>query len=203
MVKLSITALSLVIGFQSCTETTQDSQQPNSQLSELMTHRNTVNEEMRNPDHSPLHADSIPFFKGLKYYPIEDIFRVKCRVERIPNPSSIEMATTTERMITLTPFADLHFTIDNQNLKLLAYKFEDEGDILFIPFLDLTNGDKTYGGGRYVEIEQPIGDSCEVDFNYAYNPYCAYNHDYSCPIPPLENTLDIAIEAGEKTLYTY
>ena len=72
-----------------------------------------------------------------------------------------------------------------------------------ISYYDITNGDLSYGGGRYVEVKYPTNDSVWIDFNKAYNPYCAYNHHYSCPIPPLENSLTISIKAGEKVLYTY
>jgi uncharacterized protein (DUF1684 family) len=71
-------------------------------------------------------------------------------------------------------------------------------DYLFIPFKDLTNGEDTYGGGRYLDLKIPEGETILIDFNRAYNPYCAYNHNYSCPIPPFENHLKVKIEAGVK-----
>ena len=74
-------------------------------------------------------------------------------------------------------------------------------DYLFIPFKDLTNGEDTYGGGRYLDLKIPEGETILIDFNRAYNPYCAYNHNYSCPIPPFENHLKVKIEAGVKKYY--
>jgi uncharacterized protein (DUF1684 family) len=77
-------------------------------------------------------------------------------------------------------------------------KKEEFEKYLFVPFTDLTSGKETYGGGRYLDLEVPDGDSLEVDFNYAYNPYCAYTDGYSCPIPKPESRLSISILAGEK-----
>ena len=74
--------------------------------------------------------------------------------------------------------------------------------IYYIPFTDLTNGEETYGAGRYLDFKIPESEKVIIDFNLAYNPYCAYNHSYSCPIPPKENNLNIKIEAGEKTFET-
>ncbi len=74
----------------------------------------------------------------------------------------------------------------------------DFENYLFLPFTDLTNGNGTYGGGRYIDLEIPKGDTMVIDFNKSYNPYCAYNGKYSCPIPPKENDLNIAIKAGVK-----
>jgi uncharacterized protein (DUF1684 family) len=69
---------------------------------------------------------------------------------------------------------------------------------IFVPFTDLTTGSESYGGGRYVDLELPFSDKVIIDFNRAYNPYCAYNHKYSCAIPPEENHLNVAIKAGVK-----
>jgi len=74
---------------------------------------------------------------------------------------------------------------------------------IFIPFTDLTNGEETYGGGRYIDATIPKGKSITLDFNYSYNPYCHYTEGYNCPIPPKENFLDIKIKAGEKIWKKY
>ncbi|MCK5678470.1 MAG: DUF1684 domain-containing protein, partial [Flavobacteriaceae bacterium] len=83
-----------------------------------------------------------------------------------------------------------------QNQKLILTT--DYEDYLFLPFTDKTNGESTYGGGRYLDLKIPDGDTTVIDFNKAYNPYCAYNHKYSCPIPPKANQLDVEINAGVK-----
>ncbi len=97
----------------------------------------------------------------------------------------------------------LDFFIDEKKFTLMAYQDKtllDQGNTttLFVPFTDLTTGHETYGAGRYIDIEMPYGNSLLLDFNLAYNPYCAYNKNYSCPIPPQENHLEAAIRAGEK-----
>ena len=83
-----------------------------------------------------------------------------------------------------------------QNQKLLLT--DDFEDYLFLPFIDETNGESTYGGGRYIESRIPKGNTLMVDFNEAFNPYCAYNYKYSCPVVPIENTLNLKVEAGVK-----
>ena len=81
----------------------------------------------------------------------------------------------------------------------IAAKFPEYGDLMFVPFKDMTNKTETYGGGRYIDIRAPKGNSAILDFNLAYNPNCAYGGEkWNCPIPPKENSLDVAITAGEK-----
>ena len=98
----------------------------------------------------------------------------------------------------------LSFTINGQLLKLNVYQSEPEidsdadSDYLFLPFLDATNGETSYGGGRYIDLTIPTTDELIIDFNKAYNPYCAYNEKYSCPIVPRENYLALEIRAGVK-----
>ena len=75
---------------------------------------------------------------------------------------------------------------------------KDDSDQLFLPFIDKTSGNETYGAGRYIDLDFPINKEIIVDFNKAYSPYCAYTDAYSCPFPPRSNQLDVAIEAGEK-----
>ena len=96
-------------------------------------------------------------------------------------------------------FGNVHFHLEGKELDLTVYKpVKSKSDYLFIPFYDATSADLTYGGGRYVEPVLVEGGKIEIDFNLAYNPYCAYNHTYRCPIPPQENSLDVSILAGEK-----
>jgi uncharacterized protein (DUF1684 family) len=99
-------------------------------------------------------------------------------------------------------YGELAFSLNGKEFKLNIYQnlglINKEGyeDYLFLPFLDETNGIESYGGGRYVDARIPEGATMIIDFNKAYNPYCAYNHKYSCPIPPKENHLDIKVLAG-------
>jgi uncharacterized protein (DUF1684 family) len=92
------------------------------------------------------------------------------------------------------------FEVEGQHLKLIAYKSVEDpyARSLFLPFSDETSGHETYAAGRYLDLEEQGGDDYELDFNLAYNPYCAYNEDYTCPVPPFENKLSVKILAGEK-----
>ena len=114
------------------------------------------------------------------------------------------MATTTDRKPIYKTFGTATFELEGKKLKLHIYQNQDlikkaeYTNHLFIPFRDQTNSNGSYGGGRYIDVEIPEGNTIVIDFNKSYNPYCAYNDKYSCPIPPSENDLDIEIKAGVK-----
>ena len=98
-------------------------------------------------------------------------------------------------------FATASFKIDKKLCTLVLYKYPDDVQskpLLFVPFKDLSNGTSTYTGGRYLDLELTNNKTITIDFNKAYNPFCVYNYQYTCPIPPKENFLDVAIDAGEK-----
>jgi len=161
-------------------------------------------EEFRNPATSPLPPENIPDFKGLPYYEYQLKYRVKARFERISNASPFKMQTTTSRRPEYVHYANVYFTIDAREFKLEVYQnidlikkpgFEKH---LFLPFTDETCGRESYGGGRYIDLQQTEEERIVIDFNQAYNPYCCYNSRYSCPIPPEQNDLNIEIRAGEK-----
>jgi uncharacterized protein (DUF1684 family) len=154
------------------------------------------------PDHSPLTEKDQKNFTGLSYFPFDAGYVVSARFERTPGEKPFLMPTTTDRLPQYVKYGILHFEMQGQSLALSVYKNIDLGkkagyeNYYFIPFNDSTNGFETYGGGRYMDIQGPLGDTVILDFNLAYNPYCAYNNRYSCPIPPPENRLKIRIEAG-------
>ena len=167
-------------------------------------HRKNVDTDMKNGDHSPIDKDSLANFEELNYFTISEDWNIRAQYTLIDTGKIFDLPTTTDRVIPMKKHGLITFTRNNKTINLFAYTYVEHPDEdLFVPFLDATNGDLTYGGGRYVEVKYPINDSVWIDFNKAYNPYCAYNHHYSCPIPPLENTIDIVIDAGEKILYTY
>lgn len=153
---------------------------------------------------SPLEDADIASFHGLPYYPVDKRFRIMARFERNPDPQPFEMPTTTDRRPIYVHFGTAFFQLEGVDLQLNVFQNQElitrpgYENHLFIPFRDFTSGNETYGGGRYIDAEIPEGDSILIDFNLAYHPYCAYNHKYSCPIPPRENSLDVAVEAGEK-----
>ncbi|MNH33262.1 hypothetical protein D3C86_1572800 [compost metagenome] len=114
------------------------------------------------------------------------------------------MPTTTARKPVYEKYGEAHFKLNGKDLVLSIYQSHslrekaEYKDHLFLPFMDLTNGEESYGGGRFLDLTIPEDDTIVIDFNKAYNPYCAYNHKYSCPIPPKENDMNTEIKAGVK-----
>ena len=163
-----------------------------------------LNAEYSDPEKSPLTAKDLKNFKGHDFYPINKNLKVTARFERKENAVPFLMKTTTERLPTYEIYGVATFVFEDQTYRLNIYQShrlretEEYKNHLFLPFTDLTNGNETYGGGRFIDLEIPDGDAIIIDFNKAYNPYCAYNSKYSCPIPPKENELPIAIKAGVK-----
>jgi uncharacterized protein (DUF1684 family) len=153
---------------------------------------------------SPLERPQQIRFSELVYYAGDSNYRVVAEVEKIPTQDTIKMEDTRGAPMEYIRFARLHFRLKNTACILTAYKQlrlvkegNDDGT-LFLPFFDPTNGKGSHEGGRYIDLSYKGGKEVTVDFNKAYNPYCAYTDNYSCPIPPLENKLSVAVEAGEK-----
>lgn len=166
-----------------------------------------LNTEYANPEESPLTEEDLAHFSQLDFYPIDLKYRIKARFEKNENPEPFAMATTTERKPMYQKYGTLYFQIDEQDCKLAVYQSIDlltsaeYQDYLFVPYTDLTSGNTSYGGGRYIDLTLPLADEVTLDFNQSYNPYCAYNHKFSCVVPPKENDLDIAIKAGVKNFH--
>ncbi|GMQ26951.1 DUF1684 domain-containing protein [Algoriphagus sp. oki45] len=149
---------------------------------------------------SPLTEDQKRNLQTLTFYGINPEYKVKARLIPIENKKVRQVPMTdgsTERYIEHS-FAE--FELGGKTNKLLLLQSVSESDMrnFFLAFADETSGRETYGGGRYLNVRQDGKNSITIDFNLAYNPYCAYNPDYACPLPPKENLLTIAIEAGEK-----
>ena len=149
----------------------------------------------RSSPYSPL-ADRANF-SGLDYYPPDPNLRLTLPLQRAENPEPLTFQTSTGDERVYYRLGTVEFEVEGETAKLAIYKSDDH-DELFLPFHDATSGKETYGAGRYLEPEELPGDKVLVDFNLAYNPYCAYVDDYSCPLPPFENHLKIPIRAGEK-----
>ncbi len=164
----------------------------------------SLNKEFANKKTSPLVPDALKKFKGLDFYPINERFIIEAELVRTPNEEPFEMPTTTNRKPIYKKFGEIHFTFNGKKQQLDVFQDmnlitkEEYKSHLFLPFTDLTSGVATYGGGRYIDMEIPEGDSLLLNFNLAYNPYCAYNPKYSCPIPPESNFLNVEIHAGVK-----
>lgn len=162
------------------------------------------NAEFKDAVKSPLTKKDRKNFRGLDFFKIDSSYVVTADFKSTPNETPFEMPTTTDRKPLYVKYGELTFSLKGEACKLNVYqdlelvKTEGFEDYLFLPFIDETNGETTYGGGRYLDINEPKDAVLVLDFNKAYNPYCAYNPKYSCPIVPLENTLNVKVEAGVK-----
>lgn len=168
-------------------------------MSQLDVFRAAKDRFFKEHPHSPLTGAQREAFQGLRYFPEQPALRLALPVEPLAERSTLEMQTSTGDTQVYRRLGRLRFTIDGQEATLTL--FADEAGGLFLPFADALAGRETYGAGRYLEPE-PLGDGrVLVDFNLAYNPYCAYNDDWSCPITPPENRLKVAIRAGEQLFH--
>jgi uncharacterized protein (DUF1684 family) len=151
---------------------------------------------------SPLSEEDRLAFGGLPFYPVDEGFRVIAEFTRTPDEKPFPMPTSSDRTPIYVKYGILKFFLQGQEHQLSIYqnqqlqKMPGYEDYLFLPFTDLTSGDSSYGGGRYIDIRIPKRKRVLLDFNKAYNPYCAYSDGYSCPIPPKENDLAAAIKVG-------
>ncbi|MBC8768016.1 DUF1684 domain-containing protein [Arenibacter sp. BSSL-BM3] len=175
-----------------------------SSLEDIVQFQKKINEEFKDPETSPLPDRFRKDFTTLDFYKPDTTYRVTAKFTRTPEALPFLMPTTTERQTEEVVYGVVTFILNGRNHKLEVYQNQElmqqekYKDYLFLPFADLTNGEETYGGGRYLDLTIPDGDSILLDFNRAYNPYCAYNPKYSCPLVPKQNRLDIEILAGVK-----
>lgn len=172
-------------------------------ISEIEMFRQQLNEEYQNPKESPLGVEASKF-KGHDFFPVDLRYRVQAQVVKLANPEKFLMETTTTRRPEYQKEYKITFTLSDTLCELYIYrnielsKKEGYENYLFLPFTDPTNGFESYGGGRYLDLRTPQGDSMIIDFNQSYNPYCAYSWKYSCPVPPKENALPVKVLAGIK-----
>lgn len=147
---------------------------------------------------SPLTREQRAGFKGLSYFPENPDLRLEVRVNEFAEKAEFEMQTSTGNVQIYERFGSFKFQVDGTEVELTIYRSEHG---FFLPFVDSLSGTETYPAGRYLEPDPLPGGRFLVDFNFAYNPYCAYNEMWSCPITPAENRLKVAIQAGEKLFH--
>lgn len=182
-------------------------QETKAYIAEIEKARAEKNETYSDSLKSPLNPIHLKEFKGLDYFEIDPEFRVEGKLELTPDEIPFEMATSTDRAPVYRKYGNFHFKLKNQDFVLGVFQnmdFVDDsvnGNHLFVPFQDLTSSKQAYGGGRYIDITIPETEDVILDFNIAYNPYCAYHDRWSCVIPPPENFLEIEILAGEKKFH--
>lgn len=150
----------------------------------------------RDPN-SPLSEEQRPAFQGLRYFAENPDLAFDAKVDRHVDRSLVRMPTTTGEDKAYRRYGVVRFEVDGKPAKLTLYSAPGQYE-LFAPFSDATSGHDSYGAGRYLEVPYH-GDHARVDFNYAYSPYCAYNPTRSCPLPPVENWLNVPIRVGERT----
>lgn len=166
-------------------------------MSDLDEFRRAKDRWMSLDPQSPLTAEQRRRFGGLVYFDEAPDLAILVTPERVNGMSLVEMATSSGETAMYEEWAHTAFDVDGASATLTIYR-HPATDSLFLPFRDATSGHETYGAGRYLEVHELEDGHLLLDFNYAYNPYCAYNEGYSCPIPPPENRLSVAIRAGER-----
>lgn len=140
-------------------------------------------------------------FKGLDYYPVDTTYRFVVPLQRRPTPDTMMLAENTGRIRAQVRVGHVTVPLPTGEKRLAVFRgaSDDPRGRLWVPFADATNGNGTYKAGRYVDLRRAQGDSVVVDFNRAYNPTCAYNPEFACPLPPEGNRISARIPAGEKT----
>ena len=170
----------------------------------LTEYQRQVNNYFKDASVSPLKPKDLKNFQGLDFFEFDSLYVVKAKIEETKESLPFKMKTTTDIPADVRKYADLFFQISEREFELSVYEnLEYEGvegyeNYLFLPFLDETNENETYGGGRYLDLFLNGTDSIIIDFNKAYNPKCVYDENYSCPIVPRKNFLNTRIEAGVK-----
>jgi uncharacterized protein (DUF1684 family) len=173
-------------------------------VKEIVQFQRNLDKTFKNPDSSPLPDRYRKDFEGLDFFSPDTQYIVQGILKKTPNPMPFMMPTNTERLSEEMVYGVIEFSLKGEPYKVEVYQnvqLKDSlgfKDYLFLPFLDKTNGEETYDGGRYLDLTIPEGDLIVLDFNKAYNPYCAYNKKYSCPLVPKVNYINTMISAGVK-----
>ena len=166
-----------------------------------------LNAQYKDASKSPLKKKDLKNFKGLEFFPVDSSYIVVAKLTRTPDSPPFKLPRTGGDKADYRQYGILAFTLKGKELQLPLYQSQDElrdpkyKDYLFLPFTDDTSGEESYGGGRYMDVYESqikADDTVVLNFNNTYNPYCAYNENYTCPIVPRKNHLDIAIKAGIK-----
>ena len=166
-----------------------------------------LNAVFKDASKSPLKNKDLKSFKGLDFFPVDSSYIITASIKKTPDTHFLGMATNTEEKSYYRKFGILTFTLKDKEMQLTLYESLEESenpvfeDYLFLPFTDETSGSDSYGGGRYMDVFKSkinTNGTLELNFNNTYNPYCAYNDDYSCPLTPRDNHLSMEILAGVK-----
>jgi uncharacterized protein len=168
-------------------------------MSRLERFRSNKNKFFKEHENSPLTTEQRERFSRLEYFPEVDHLRFEVELDTegvVQEP--VTLGTTTGEPKEFVPAGRAHLTIEGEQIRLMVYREPGRGRY-FLPFRDGTAGAETYAVGRYLDPQSKPDGSVILDFNMAYNPYCAYNDNFTCPIPPFENVVKVPIRAGEKS----
>jgi len=199
----SLSVFILLLAWSCNTTPEANKREPDDYTRKLQAFRAQKDLSFQSESHSPLPRGARAEFHGLKYYPVNPSLRFELPLHRLVEPDTIQIMTNRGKDRPALRYGYFTFEILWEPQKLFVYKFLDtpkqQSKHLFVPFLDATSGDETYGGGRYLDLMENDSGTYVLDFNLAYNPSCAYGRkNYVCPLPPAENTLSVPIRAGEK-----
>jgi uncharacterized protein (DUF1684 family) len=168
-------------------------------LQEIAEHRAQIDKAFREQPDEPIPVNLRDKLLPLRYYEVDPGYAVPAALKLADERPVIEMPTSTGKLRRHQRVGVLEFTLQGQPMTLGAFVEEGQAlETLFVPFADQTTGSETYPAGRYLELHPTSTGFYMVDFNRAFNPYCAYNNTYDCPFPPPSNRLKVAIRAGEK-----
>ena len=167
---------------------------------EILKERQAKDNFMKTSDESPMAEKSA--FTSLSYFEPDTKYRITASLEPIQNKKVVVLPTSSNEESSYLEYGWAEFELDGVKNRLILLEVMASGPTrgtLFLAFADETSANETYGGGRYLELKKiPAASTITLDFNKAYNPYCAYNESFSCPLPPKENVLKVGIRAGEK-----
>jgi len=209
---ISIPFLLLLMSGLSCNKTpvpkTYSAAQKDSLVRAFQRHLRQIEYDFKHAEWSPLTEEDKAAFEHLNYFPYDPSWRFEGPIHIYKEPQATKVLGTKSGDIRpALRYGYFEFQKNGRRYRLQVLKIlpakPGRTAHLFMGFWDKTSGKETYGGGRYIDIDENEQNHYVVDFNYAYNPYCAYSHRYSCAIPPLENRLELAVTAGEKKFTTH
>lgn len=199
--RLIFALIPIVFTLWGCSESRTSNRAPSETQDPILQERSLKDAAFKSEQGSPILPQDKPGFVKLEYYPIDPSLKFSAVLHRYPIPRQIRLGTNAGEIRSGLRYGYFDFQVGGQSCRLQVYRLEDaaeHGASLFVPFRDATSGQETYAAGRYIDLKENTSGVYALDFNRAYNPYCAYNSEFSCPIPPAENTLTVPIRAGEK-----
>ena len=165
----------------------------------ILEERKETEKFFKNSNDSPFKEKE---FNGLNYFPPDISFKTNAIIVKLEKIDTVMLKTFDNKEVNYLKFAIAKMKLKGEKINLILFKeLNDKNNNVFLMFNDQTNGDQTYSGGRYIDLNFKNSKRIEIDFNKAYNPYCEYDIKYTCPIPPKENKIQIKILAGEKKYF--